>query len=96
MNKPHKHAALIKQWADGAVIQVKSHSTGNWLDIREDASVLWIPHNEYRVKPVQAKCRIALMSGNVLHISRDAVNASCIGRDPHFIRWLTDWIEYEV
>ena len=92
MNKPHKHAALIKQWADGAVIQYRLYYDDKWGDMIDP---VWNLPGHYRVKPVYAKCRIALMSGNGLHISRDEINASCIEATPHFIRWLTDWIEYE-
>lgn len=44
--KPHKHAELIKAWADGAEIEVHTFRHGwehcehpNWID------------NEYRIKP---------------------------------------------
>jgi hypothetical protein len=95
MNKPHKHAALIKQWADGTEIQVKSRSTGNWLDIHEDAHVLWIPHNEYRVKPVTRKYRVGLFDGIPL-VAQDNKQAAAFEDSIGLIRWLTDWIEYEV
>jgi hypothetical protein len=47
MNKPHKHAKLIKQWADGADIQALEKATGTWVDV--DPS--WVSASEYRVKP---------------------------------------------
>lgn len=43
----HKHADLIKQWADGAQIQVKAHKSV-WED-RENP--LWDADSEYRIKP---------------------------------------------
>ena len=43
---PHKHAALIKAWADGAQIQYKDQA-GEW----EDTNPNWYPDMEYRVKP---------------------------------------------
>jgi hypothetical protein len=43
--KPHKHAAIIKQWADGAQIQV--NRTGGWVDT---ISPQWGDFI-YRVKP---------------------------------------------
>jgi len=27
---PHKHAALIKAWAEGAIIEFKNQYTGTW------------------------------------------------------------------
>jgi len=48
MKKPHKHAELIKAWADGAEIQFKRH--GGWSDCRP---VDWNEHMEFRIKPEQ-------------------------------------------
>lgn len=48
--KPHKHAELIKAWADGAIIQqAVPHVSGSaWIDV---GSPDWYPGHEYRVKP---------------------------------------------
>ena len=45
MKTPHKHAALIKAWADGAEIEVKH--TGIWHTIKMP---MWDGDN-YRIKP---------------------------------------------
>ena len=58
-NPPHKHAEVIKAWADGAVIQVKTSSKGDWKDrvtpkhltTWPDGTVDRFDHYEYRVKP---------------------------------------------
>lgn len=47
--KPHKHADLIKTWADGAVIQFKNDD-GSWIDCNCNAPT-WDYRVEYRVKP---------------------------------------------
>lgn len=44
--KPHKHAELIKAWADGAEIQINS-ATG-WIDLEFPG---WGADCEYRIKP---------------------------------------------
>lgn len=48
--KPHKHAAVIKAWADGAEIQCNDPSFYNptWTDIDHPH---WELGMEYRVKP---------------------------------------------
>lgn len=46
MNKPHKHAELIKAWADGAEIQAQI--CGEWCD---DYSPRWNLDGKYRLKP---------------------------------------------
>lgn len=51
-NTPHKHAELIKKWAEGAVIQVKL-SNGTWFDVQGNPS--WSVICEYRVKPTLVK-----------------------------------------
>ena len=46
--KPHKHAELIKAWADGAEIQWKHDGCTDWQDtIKPD----WNPDANYRIKP---------------------------------------------
>lgn len=45
--KPHKHAELIKAWADGAEIEVKTNMFG-WATID---SPTWAGDAEYRIKP---------------------------------------------
>lgn len=54
-NKPHKHAELIKKWADtGCQIQYNVHALAIWIDcVRNNPS--WEPDIEYRVKPTLVK-----------------------------------------
>ena len=44
--KPHKHADLIKAWADGANIELNLH--GDWVDVPNPD---WIEVYQYRIKP---------------------------------------------
>lgn len=47
--QPHKHADIIKSWADGAEIEVRYPDEGNlW---RACPNPLWSTVHEYRVKP---------------------------------------------
>ena len=46
--KPHKHAELIKAWADGAEIQAKPTYPDAWFD---EISPTWEESYEYRIKP---------------------------------------------
>ena len=50
MNKPHKHAALIKAWADGAEIQYLHSESGypDWITITHPN---WSGDGDYRIKP---------------------------------------------
>ena len=46
--KPHKHAELIKQWADGAEIEFWSPDYKRWVRSRTPE---WDADTEYRIKP---------------------------------------------
>ena len=45
--KPHKHAEVIKAWADGHTIQARTE-VFEWVDIPNPT---WLPTMEYRIKP---------------------------------------------
>ena len=49
MSKPHKHAELIKAWADGAEIQFLARG-GRWRDCAQNQPE-WNLTTEYRIKP---------------------------------------------
>lgn len=51
-NAPHKHAALIKQWADGA--EIEYFSTANqWEPMFSNMG--WYDFIDYRLKPTKPK-----------------------------------------
>jgi len=49
----HKHAELIKAWADGAEIEARYEKATGWTDWKtEDGGFVWyIGGAEYRIKP---------------------------------------------
>lgn len=47
--KPHKHAEVIKAWADGATIQFFSHSSNSWVQCGDAPA--WYDDWKYRIKP---------------------------------------------
>ena len=47
--KPHKHAELIKAWADGAEIQYLAHDDKKWYDCKKPMT--WYENDIYRIKP---------------------------------------------
>ena len=56
MKTPHKHAELIKQWADGAQIEFfDSNHSAKWQEV--DYPV-WNDWTQYRVKPEQKPDKI--------------------------------------
>ena len=54
MGTPHKHAELIKAWADGAKIQ-GLFGGETWRDVDTPS---WQVHRQYRIKPEPKKVQI--------------------------------------
>lgn len=48
--KPHKHAELIKAWADGAEIEISVSKGELWEDAQPNFLV-WNDEYQYRIKP---------------------------------------------
>ena len=85
--KPHKHAELIKAWADGAEIQIKNTS-GDWVD----ADPVWSEHYEYRIKPAEKVVRW-LWSRKDMHGTW--IITSCYLTDDEFRHASPDYREYK-
>jgi hypothetical protein len=49
MRTPHKHAELIKAWADGAEIQFRYNANIPWSDVKGVCG--WDVDCEFRIKP---------------------------------------------
>lgn len=101
MGTPHKNADVLKAWADGADIQYRCFTSDGQLAIDwEDMSApgqLSGRVFEYRIKPKLKKFRVVLMGGP----GDGATYTMTVNKEndyvpSNFIRWLTDWIEYEV
>lgn len=52
---PHKHAALIHAWADGAEIQFRDRNRPEWIDSNNPT---WTDEAEYRIKPSAPETRM--------------------------------------
>ena len=97
MGQRHKHADVIIAWAEGKDVQVWDEGAKRWCDVNEALSFM---ADKYRVKPPPKKYRVALFkdtySGNIYTSTTNAPeDANFYEKDQGFIRWLTDWIEYE-
>lgn len=97
MGQRHKHADAIIAWAEGAEIECRSHIHGGWVVASAPS---WLENSEYRIKPPAKKYRVALFkdlfTDNIYTGTADSPKgADFCEKDSGFIRWLTDWIEYE-
>jgi hypothetical protein len=64
--KPHKHAEVIKAWADGAEIQICQKNTNMaWVDI---GNPNWVDWYEYRVKPAREFPKTSLSAEQVSEV----------------------------
>lgn len=101
--KPHKHAALIKAWADGAIIQFK-FGNGDWRDCI-DNNPKWVEATEYRIKPAPRKTigyrRYVYRVGGELYVGLLQGNSftpsATVENSLDFVRWIdTEWQYHEV
>jgi len=94
MGKPHLYAEVIKAWADGAEVQY--YDCDKWWDWKNELTVGLAPtfdtEFKWRVKPQTKRFRVFLNYKGNPQIIKDIetpIPEKCI-------RWLTDWVEYEV
>jgi len=97
MNKPHKHAALIKAWADGAEIQYREHGDVPW----KDTEPAWVIRYQYRIKPGTIKYRTYLWRGSygsygIFTCTEEQNRGNEYEYMKDFIKWLGDWQEVVV
>ena len=81
--KPHKHAELIKAWADGGQLQYKPTKSDTWSNI---PFASWDQDGEYRIKPEPPKEE----EPQYLYAYRH-VDTSKIMMSPTFLRDTSDW-----
>lgn len=97
MRQRHKHADVIIAWAEGEDVQVWDEGDKCWVDL-----LLANPNfraDKYRIKPITEKYRVALLLNDDNEPYTVSLNsqdyADIIEQRTDFVRWLTDWIEYE-
>jgi hypothetical protein len=94
----HKHAALIKAWADGAIIQTRINKN-DWV---ATSTPQWLPSNEYRIKPAEKpaeilKCRIFVYrcSGKLRTGAIQYEELHLLHKES-FVCWISEWTEIKV
>lgn len=96
MGQRHKHADVIIAWAEGKDVQVWDECAKCWCGIVK--SIPFFMGDKYRVKPPAKKYRVALFNnnGNIYTSTADTPeDVEFYEKDIGFVRWLTDWVEYE-
>ena len=95
MGQRHKHADVIIAWAEGKDVQVWDDRGKRWCDITiQDPT---FAGEKYRIKPPAKKYRVALfLNEEPLAVAANTqATADTFEPLPNFVRWITDWIEYE-
>lgn len=99
MKKRHKHADIIIAWSEGAEIEYRKDPDRPWVPLPSQTNWYTYEGVEYRIKPPVKKYRVALFntsSGGVLtFVANDEEQERSYEAMYRFVRWLTDWIEYE-
>jgi len=95
----HKFYNEIMAWAEGKPIQYQNYL--NWFDLEEGESPNFeTPHVNWRIKPETRKYRVALLkelkAGFYYTANDDGYGTEDLENSPNFVKWLTDWIVYEV
>lgn len=87
--KPHKHANLIKAWAEGALIQI--NTPHGWQDIHS-RDPAWCSNSEYRLSPLRDRYLrfFITVHGTIDFVVREEPDATFT---PHaFKSWAGDWV----
>ena len=95
---PHKHAEVIRAWADGHSVQYRVGDSVEWETIGDYP--MFVEDYQYRVKPEpkKHKYRVALFSrGDSVWTATEELSDEDFSEGcKNFIRYPTDWIEVEV
>jgi hypothetical protein len=97
MGQRHKHADVIIAWAEGKDVQVRDEGTKRWFDVMP-GNPIFSKDREYRIKPPSKKYRVALLkddSESYALAANSQAYADIVEFRKDFVRWLTDWVDYE-
>lgn len=91
---------ILTALKEGKVIQRIDETTDVWIDHNEE-ELPKFDNYEYRIKPISSRYRVALFKdGNNFYypviVNKEEVAENCESESAFFVRWLSDWIEYEV
>ena len=97
--KPHKYAAVIKAWADGAGVQYRTNGQAvwqDWVSTSYSAIPSFRDDVEWRLKPAPVKLmyRVALMKdrNDFFTTTVDSMEeAAEIFGDSEFVKWASEW-----
>ncbi len=97
----HVHAELIKAWADGAEIEFYDWESKDWFPNKYPS---WGVNSVYRIKPKLPAYQVRFFIyrpycayyEHVCANVRNQEDEKLWENDPRFIKWITDWIQYNV
>lgn len=98
MKQRHKHADMIVAWAEGAEVEYRKDPDHPWIPLPSRTNWYTYEGVEYRIKPPTKKYRVALFKSSTATCTSTTdtpENATFYADNKLFVRWLTDWIEYE-
>jgi hypothetical protein len=75
MNVPHKHAEIIKAWADGYQVEAYNPERDSWISVVEPG---WFNDIEYRVKPGVIESRDPILLSYDVRVEQDPFDENLI------------------
>ena len=100
--KPHPHAEVIKQWADGGIVQFFSVIDNCWKDCADNAT-MFHRDSKYRIKPEPIKTigyrRYVYRLGGEVYVGllqcTGFTSPAIVELNGDFVKWIdTEW-QYE-
>ena len=95
----YKHRDIVIAYMDGKQIQ-KKLSNNTWSNVplfdNQEIPLAFNNVSEYRIKSNTEKYRVALFKKNITLTSDNEEQSKVFEKSTNFVRWLTDWVEYEV
>lgn len=99
---PHKHAKVIKAWAEGRQVQVYLTCSNKWETLDNNSKwISWSEDLKYRIKPktIEVKYRRFLWkhgNGNVaVYVESADVTPGVNEKSLHFVKWIDkEWQIY--
>lgn len=99
MKQRHKHADIIIAWSEGAEIEYRKDPDRPWVPLPSRTNWYTFEDVEYRIKPPVKKYRVVLFESDTstyyTSTADSPEDADFYEKGRGFVRWLTDWIEYE-
>lgn len=97
MGQPHRHAELIKAWADDTELVFQFKGAGLQSSCWYTMQTPDWSHSTIRIKPRTIRYRVALMKAITAYYTSTAyAESKALEYHKDFVKWISDWVEVEI